>query len=37
MNEFADKLCTHAAICMNLQEDPINIKYDNSDKIKEIS
>ena len=34
MNEFADKLCTHAATCMNLQEDPINIKYDNSDKNK---
>ena len=28
---------TYKNTCMNLQEDPINIKYDNSDKNKEIS
>lgn len=38
MNEYADKLACHAATCLNLKEDLINIKwYDNSNKSKEIS
>ena len=37
MNEYADRLAQHAAECMNLFEDPINIKYDYSNKNKEIS
>ena len=37
MNEMADRLACHAATCLNLPEDPINIKYDNSNKNKEIS
>lgn len=37
MNEYADRLACHAATCMNLPQDPINIKYDYSDKSKEIS
>ena len=37
MNEYADRLAQHAATCMNLLQDPINIKYDYSNKSKEIS
>ena len=37
MNEMADRLACHAATCLNLPEDPINIKYGNSNKDKEIS
>ena len=29
MNEYADKLACHAAECMNLPEDPINIKWND--------
>lgn len=35
MNEYADQLAQHAAQCMNLPEDPINIKWNdciNKDK-----
>lgn len=35
MNEYADRLARHAAQCMNLLEDPINIKWNdciNKDK-----
>lgn len=37
MNEYADRLACHAATCMNLSQDPINIKYDYSNKSKETS
>lgn len=30
MNEYADLLACHAATCMNLKEDPINIKYNDT-------
>ena len=37
MNEYADRLAQHSSQCMNLPQDPINIKYDYSNKDKEIS
>lgn len=30
MNEYADKLAQHAAECLNLPEDPINIKWNDT-------
>lgn len=30
MNEYADRLAQHAAECLNLPEDPINIKWNDT-------